>query len=173
MTTRILTAIALLFSLTLTLNVNAQEMPSQVDAHYYENIFRYLFTPLENGQESTTNNQKVEFEIYPGGNPSDIQLLQGNTHLVSSENDGTILIQLDGNNSTMQKPYAYQVRPDGSQEAISVEYKLQDDRLSFVVGSYEMSQSLVIGFTTVGYNSQSEIFSTQANLRGPGFSMAD
>jgi hypothetical protein len=86
---------------------------------------------------------EYDFVVAAGADPGQIAVdIVGANHL-HVDDDGDLVIRVDGREFRQQRPYAYQAI-DATRHPVDVRFALDGNRLSYVVGSYDPSLTLVI-----------------------------
>ena len=86
---------------------------------------------------------KSEFMVAPGGDPARIRLRYTGADRLRVEDDGSLSIRVGRHALRESTPVIYQER-NGAREAVQGGFEVNGDIVSFVVGGYDRSQSLVI-----------------------------
>ena len=84
-----------------------------------------------------------DFLVSPGGHPADIVIEVGGAQEVSISDAGNVRLKTASGVVSLQCPDVYQV-VGGKRRVVTGGYVLRDNRLSFNVGAYDHSQTLVI-----------------------------
>ena len=84
-----------------------------------------------------------DFLVSPGANPADIVIEVGGAEKVLISAAGDALLQTAGGAVTLRRPVVYQTMA-GTRRSVAGGYVLRGNRLSFDIGTYDHSQSLVI-----------------------------
>ncbi len=85
---------------------------------------------------------KYDFIVHPGGNPNAIALRYDGADKLEIKNQ-ELLIKTSVGSLKELYPYTYQ-SPTGKRAAVSCKYVLRDNVVTFKVGSYDATQTLVI-----------------------------
>ncbi len=108
------------------------------EAVTYQNVY-----PNIDVRYYTENDQlKYDFIVRPGGNPNAIALRYDGVDKLEIKNQELYIKTSVGLMKELY-PYTYQ-SPNGKRETISCKYSLRDNVVTFKVGSYNTSQTLVI-----------------------------
>ncbi|MBO0952762.1 DUF7948 domain-containing protein [Fibrella forsythiae] len=87
---------------------------------------------------------EYDFVVKPGGHPNAIRLAMDGVSDIQLSPGGELILSLPVGDLKKAKPYAYQTIR-GEEKPVAVRYKLQPDHsIGFEVGSYDVSQPLVI-----------------------------
>lgn len=92
------------------------------------------------------NEQQLEydFEVAPGGNPSDIRMAFEGVKKVAISADGDLTLRTAGRDIRMHKPSIYQ-ETNGARQTIAGRYVVKGRRqIAFEVGAYDKGKALVI-----------------------------
>jgi gliding motility-associated-like protein len=94
---------------------------------------------------TTTNTGKVkhEFIVYPGGDPSDIQITYQGFENISKE-EGKLHVNCVGGTIEEDRPLTYQQQAGGMQKVIPSSYTINENVVSYRLGKYDQSKTLVI-----------------------------
>ncbi len=112
-----------------------------------------------------------DFVVAPGADPALISLELKGTRKVQVQNHGDLLVKVAGGSLTFKKPYAYQETSSGRKE-IQAAFKVQGERVGFVLGHYDKKQALVIDpiltFSTylAGSSGQDAVFGVATDASG-------
>ena len=91
---------------------------------------------------------KYEYQIQPGIDPDQIvSSYKGDVQLKLK--DGVLLIQTSVGEVKELKPYAYQLDPSGNKIQIECSYVLKKDRVSYLLGEYNIELPLIIDPTLI------------------------
>ncbi len=85
-----------------------------------------------------------DFILSPGADPSIIHLSLRSARRPALTSDGDVVIPAHEGEVRFRKPVAFQFDADGNRVIISTAYKLKGNQLSFVLGQYDRSRTLVI-----------------------------
>lgn len=85
-----------------------------------------------------------DFVLSPGADPSAIRLSLRSARQPILTADGDVVIQAHEGELRFRKPVAFQFDAEGNRVTISTAYKLKGNQLSFVLGHYDRSRTLVI-----------------------------
>ncbi len=86
---------------------------------------------------------KYEFIVSPQGNPTEIQLDIAGADAITIDRTGRLHIHTPIGEIIENKPFVYQ-EIDGKKKIISCEFKIQNDIVTFDVGKYDTSKTLII-----------------------------
>ncbi|OFZ67489.1 MAG: hypothetical protein A3D92_08610 [Bacteroidetes bacterium RIFCSPHIGHO2_02_FULL_44_7] len=89
------------------------------------------------------NQQKYEFHIQPGIEPSKILLEYAGHELISVDEEGNLIVKTSLGEIIEKKPYAYQI-VNGNIREVSCNFEVRDNFVSFRLGNYNPNVSLVI-----------------------------
>ena len=91
---------------------------------------------------------KYEFEIAPHANPKQIKMVyEGDVKLTIQ--GGMLFIKTSVGEVREMQPYAYQLDNQGNKKEISCRFKLQKNSVTFELGDYDPTQTLIIDPTLV------------------------
>lgn len=118
---------------------------------------------LSTGISDTTQaNTSLQFEVFPGGAPSDIQVSAQQGYELISIEEGKLIIRKGEQEFTAQVPFAYQENPDGSRIEVKVGYQINENgQVSFHTSEYELAQTLVIEISTPKAEGGNNILETE------------
>lgn len=152
----------------------AQNGMVKVVEHFYDNIHLISYPAVEYETRSNESVEEVqyEFEVFPGGDVSDIRfnyVLNGEVELLA--NGGLKVVSLNGQ-IYESAPYAYQESTNGDLIEIPVHFEIKETEIYLVAEAYEMAQILTIEMKSVSVLSTttdtaaptSEINTTDTNL---------
>lgn len=110
------------------------------DVHTYrEVVYHDVYPGIDWSIRATANGFEHDFIVRPGGDPSRIKLrFAGHEELLIDE-EGRLVHGNRLGRSIEERPVSYQ---DGA--AIATRFRLEDDLLTFEVGSYDRSRALLI-----------------------------
>lgn len=91
---------------------------------------------------------KYEFHIAPGADPQQIQMRYDGLKSMAKVGE-ELLLHTAVDRIVELAPYAYQIDTKGDTIPVSCSYQLQDNRLSFLLGTYDPTLPLVIDPTVV------------------------
>ena len=107
-------------------------------------VYRELFRGIDMVYGSNGRNLKSEFVVAPGADPSDIRFRYQAADAVRIEQDGGVLVLLEGEELREREPVAYQERA-GKRIAVPARYSLAPGGgVSFIVSDYDSTLPLVI-----------------------------
>lgn len=91
------------------------------------------------------NQRQIEYDfvIAPGARSEKIKMLFEGAQGLKLDGDGSLVLQLEGQELRMLKPVARQV-VDGQRCAVSCDYRLDGKQVSFQLGEYDATRPLVI-----------------------------
>lgn len=109
---------------------------------FYRNIYKGIDAFFYGTGE---NNKELEYDfiVEPNADPSQIKLKFDGAECISVTADGELLIKTANAELTQKKPYAYQDIHDERIE-ISSAYKVDGNTVTFQLGEYDSSKTLVI-----------------------------
>jgi len=118
-------------------------------SHWVSHARRYgrvVYGGLYDGVDLTVygaaHAMKYDFVVHPGGSPGAICVeYEGTDGLTLC--DGNLVVKTSVNEVVEARPYAYQL-VQGDTVAVEARYKLSGKRLTFEVGEYDTTQTLVI-----------------------------
>ena len=92
------------------------------------------------------NSLKYDLIVHPGSDPSKIQIAYQNADNISIESNKSITISNKYSKITEEKPYVYQVNKKGNNSHTKIEcsFTLKNSILSFNIGDYDKSKTLII-----------------------------
>ncbi len=136
---------------TAAFNVFGQNGTVEVKEHYYENIhlINYPSVFFESRGNEMMQEQRYEFEVFPGGDVSAIQLSFENCDNIELMANGGVAIINSLESIFESAPIAYQEDANGNRIDIEAHFVLTDHRVSIEIGPYEMSQVLTIEMKSV------------------------
>lgn len=148
---KIISKFVAIFSVIL---IGLSEVNAQNRENYLHNIHLIQNQSYHTQFRGARNLVKVHeliYEVFPGGNPSDIPISQGPVYNVKRLNDGSLEVQ--GANDKIQyiQPVAYQINSWGIAQAVPARIQLVNNRLILTVAKYEMALPLRIQLKSVYY----------------------
>lgn len=109
----------------------------------YPNIYDNITLKLYGAEYAI----KYDFVVHPGGNPTDIRIQYEGTEQMRIAN-GNLVIKTSVNEVVEQRPYAYQLI-NGDTITINARYRLKDSLVTFIVGEYDTTRTLIIDPTLI------------------------
>lgn len=117
---------------------------SRIYAQQFEPVYQNIFLT---SKAVATRSQIVNshtFEVFPGGDVTDIRLTYGPKASVSVGTDGSILVNESGRMRIEAAPKAYQSLPNGELVPVNVNVVVRGNQIGLSVRNYEMAQVLTI-----------------------------
>ena len=116
----------------------------QRDVPQYAGVrFRGVYPGIDLVYHGNQGRLEYDFEIAPGAEPSRVAMrFDGATNTRISDT-GDLVLSLPGGDVVMHAPRAYQ-RSGAKEELVASGFALNDGTVSFVVGNYDRSRTLVI-----------------------------
>lgn len=120
------------------------------------------------------NNQlEYDFVVAPNTDASQISLRFDDAKTMLIDDKGNLVIKTDNTELIQQKPFAYQTI-NGDRKEVAVSYKLTDKQISFELGEYDKSQTLVIDpvlnyLTYIGGTAFDDPFEIAADAQGNAY----
>ena len=105
-------------------------------------LYHNLYSGIDLKVYAASNAMKYDFIVYPGANPSAISISYEGTEGVRLSN-GNIVVHTSVVDIVELRPYAYQI-VDGTQREVEARFRLKEGRLSFELGRYDTTQTLII-----------------------------
>lgn len=91
---------------------------------------------------------EYDFDIAPHADPSMISLNIEGANKITTDKDGSLVLNTAAGEVRWRRPVAYQQSESGRQE-IAASYRIEANRISFNLGTYDKNKSLVIDPTLV------------------------
>ena len=91
----------------------------------------------------TQRQLEYDFIVAPGADPNQIALEFSGAR-PSLGADGDLVLTLDGGPLSFRQPVVYQVNEKGDKDVVAASYKLNGDRVQFILGQYDPGRALVI-----------------------------
>ncbi len=111
--------------------------------NYHEIWLRNIYNDIDYEAITSTNGIKYNFHVKPGADANSIGIAYKGVKSVQLK-DGALLIELEVNGVTEQRPYAYQII-DGKVTEVPCKYKFKNKILSFdFPNGYDVHYELVI-----------------------------
>lgn len=110
--------------------------------NYHQVWLKDLYPLIDYEMITSAQGFKYNFRLRPGGAVENIRLNYEGVEKIKLKN-GALVITLEVNEVTEQKPYAYQLI-DGEIKQVKCHYKLDKNLLTFDVGDYNKNYELVI-----------------------------
>ncbi len=125
---------------------NAQEMEVTVQEHIYDNIHlvSYPATTEASRGGSNIDVKNYDFEVFPGGDVSEIHFSYEGCEVVEVLANGTLRIEGAGGESVESLPYAYQEMSDGEIVEVAVNFVVNGNNVYLQADQYELMQVLTI-----------------------------
>jgi len=117
------------------------------NVHSYEKItIKNIYPGIDwvlyaSGQNKNTGGLEYDFIVHPGANPSLIKLRYNHTGDLSLQEDGSVKINTSMGTLEEGIPVSYQGE---NKQKCNTRYRLDKNEISFVVGDYNKSETLVI-----------------------------
>jgi gliding motility-associated-like protein len=109
----------------------------------YEAVtYKNVYPNIDVRYYSEDQKLKYDFIVYPGGNPNAIALRYDGVNALEVKNQ-ELLVKTSVGQVKELYPYTYQ-SPQGKRENVSCKYIVRDNVVTFKVGSYNTSQTLII-----------------------------
>ncbi|HUI53566.1 MAG TPA: SBBP repeat-containing protein, partial [Bryobacteraceae bacterium] len=107
-------------------------------------VYRDLYPGIDMIYRGCGHDLKSEFVVAPGADPTRIRFRYENAGRLRIEEDGALVIPLEGRNFLEHAPLIYQER-DGFRSAVKGRFVLSGNgTVSFLVGAYDASRPLII-----------------------------
>lgn len=111
----------------------------------YENIYFNIDLVIHQEIKKGSKALKYEFIVYPGGNPNDIAVGTGSSDQEILQ-DGSIIINQNGNNVIASAPKATQENGFGEPVEIRSGFNVENGEMTFSTEKYEQAQVLTISY---------------------------
>lgn len=86
---------------------------------------------------------KYEFIVKPNANPQNIKLLYKGQKSIKKQRNGNVIIETELGQIIEQRPYVYQIK-NGKIIEVESAFRLDNNQLSFELGTYDQSLKLII-----------------------------
>ncbi len=106
-------------------------------------IYENLYPNIDLVYYTSDKGLKYDFVVRPGGNPAQIRLQYKGFGQVKLGRDGRLLSETQLGRLEEEAPVSF-IQSNGQQQLVASRYELRNGTLSFQLGSYDASQTLVI-----------------------------
>lgn len=116
--------------------------------------YRNIYPKIDLVLHGTATGMKYDFVVHPGGNVSQIRLKYSGAEGIGTTSDGGVEITSTLGNLLEGRPFSYQMaRDQGSSGDRKLEivsgYRLQGDEITFRIGNYDRTRTLVVDPTLI------------------------
>ncbi|MEM9057065.1 MAG: hypothetical protein AAGD86_06290, partial [Pseudomonadota bacterium] len=122
-----------------------EEANWRTDMPNYERIrYSEVLPSIDVEYYGTEGQLEYDFVVHPGGNPDVIQLAFDGADAVRIDDDGDLVIAIDGKEIVQRAPFSYQVTDDGQRTVVPSAYVIDGDAVGFRLGTWDNTRALVI-----------------------------
>lgn len=111
--------------------------------NYRELLYKGLYDGIDLHYSSTARGLKSEFVVSPGADPGAIRVHYHGARSLLLDDEGNLCIWTGAGVVTEERPCSYQV-VDGERREIPTSYRLEEELLSFSLGTYDAKLPLII-----------------------------
>lgn len=131
--------------------LTAQSQTVEIHQHFYENIhlISYPVVEFETRSNQPLQEYEYEFEVFPGGDVSDIHFNYGSCQKIEILANGSLQVSGPLGNIFEAAPYAYQESVDGEKVEVDIKFNVENNEVKLVASSYEMAQILTIKMKSI------------------------
>jgi gliding motility-associated-like protein len=115
---------------------------------YTEFTYKNMYDNIDVHYYTSNGTLKYDIIVHPGGDVSKIDILYQGVNKLSKNKNGNLSVETSIGSFEEMQPYTYQVNETGKLK-ISSSYQLSGNRVSFNLGNYDKSKTLIIDPTII------------------------
>ena len=112
--------------------------------NYGQVTFANVYPGINLSYQGNTGKLEYSFSVSPGANPGAITLSFPGDSLSIDASGDLVMTLPDGSTVTESAPLAYQTGANGSQQAVTCSFAINNGQVSFSLGAYSTAEQLVI-----------------------------
>lgn len=107
-------------------------------------IQKEIYPKIDLEYQTINNGLKYSFIVAPNGNPNKIQILYEGADNIKIDKQGRLIVTTSLGEIIESKPIAWTENSNGNKTPVKAKFEIQNNIVSFVLGSYDNSKKLVI-----------------------------